>query len=89
LFQKSFLWDKRREAGELIRLAKPDTAVQGRIKNSESLRQLRAVLPQHVVSLHLQQEWLDTCYLFEATDVYGPASQKLKQIHVEVSSKYD
>jgi|SRR5882724_8910844 len=88
-FQKSFLWDKRREAGELIRLAKPDTAVQGRIKNSESLRQLRAVLPQHVVSLHLQQEWLDTCYLFEATDVYGPASQKLKQIHVEVSSKYD
>jgi hypothetical protein len=88
-FQKSFLLAKRREAGWLINQATSDKTVRKRLRDSGGVEQLRAVLPRHAVSLHLQQEWLDTCYIFEAINVYGPSNEKLKEIHKEVSSKYD
>jgi hypothetical protein len=88
-FQKSFLLAKRREAGWLVNPPTSDKGVPKRFRDSGGLNQLRAVLPRHAVSLHLQQEWLDTCYIFEAINVYGATSENIKKIHKEVSRKYD
>jgi CheY-like chemotaxis protein len=83
-FQKSFLSDKRKEADDMRKAAKSGDSFA---RAQRSLRQLQAVLPKHTVSLHLQQEWQDTCYLFEALGVYE--SESLKEIYQEVSTKYD
>jgi len=85
-FQKSFLSDKRKEADDMRKAAKPGESFD---PAQRSLRQLRAVLPKHTVSPHLQQEWQDTCYLFEALGVYESESPQLKEIYQEVSTKYD
>lgn len=88
-FQKSFLADKRKEAEELIdRTKSRKTATQSELILA-SLRQLQAVLPKYTVSLHLQQEWLDTCYLYEAINIYGPGSEQLKLVQKDIREKYD
>lgn len=88
-FQKSFLHEKRREAGELIKSIESGDLQEHVGPMADSLRQLRSIIPRHAISLHLQQEWLDTCYLFEAVDVYGPKSEQLKVIYEEMNYKYD
>lgn len=85
-FQKSFLSDKRREANEIMKSPRSSRSAS---QTQTSLRQLQSVLPRHAVSLHLQQEWLDTCYLFEAMNVYDPGSDQLKEICKDVGRKYD
>jgi hypothetical protein len=86
-FQKSFLEDKRREIGHTIRTK--GSRPPSRERFVQSLRQLQAVLPRPTVSLHLQQEWLDTCYLIDAMTIYELGSSQLEQIFHEVSNKYD
>jgi len=88
-FQKSFLADKRKDAEELINRTKSRKTVAESEQILGSLRQLQAVLPKYTVSLHLQQEWLDTCYLYQAINIYGPGSQQLQQVQKDIREKYD
>lgn len=88
-FQKSFLSDKRREAGNLIQTAGSAQSFAHSRAILEGLRQLQAVLPKYAVSIHLQQEWLDTCYVFEAMNIYGAASNQLSLVYADVTRKYD
>lgn len=86
-FQKTFLRDKRR-AVELHKSPKA-LEVSYHEKFACELRKLQAVLPRHTVSLHLRQEWLDTCYLLDAMTIYEAGSPHLSRIFQEVSEKYD
>ena len=88
-FQKSFLADKRKEAEDLIDRTKSRRTAPQSEAILASLRQLQAVLPKYTVSLHLQQEWLDTCYLYEAINIYGPGSEQLKLVQKDIREKYD
>ena len=85
-FQKSFLSERRKDAESIMKETKSAESV-GRTQTI--LRQLQAVLPKHTVSPHLQQEWLDTCYLFEALSLYEPESEQLQEVYQEMSRKYD
>lgn len=88
-FQKSFLSNKRKEAGEIIEKAASGKPFAQAKVIFERLRQLQAVLPKYSVSIHLQQEWLDTCYLFEAMNVYGAGSSQLDLAYADITRKYD
>ena len=85
-FQKTFLRAKRMET----RLCNDSdgSARASSDKFARSLRHLQAVIPQHTVSMHLQQEWLDTCYLLDAMTIYKPGSPILERALREVSDKY-
>jgi hypothetical protein len=88
-FQKSFLAEKRQEAEALIERTRSRKVVAQSEAILGSLRHLQAVLPKYTVSLHLQQEWLDTCYLYEAINIYGSGSEQLKLVQKDIREKYD
>jgi len=87
-FQKSFLSEQRSKAGGLI-MSTNSQRSKAKEKSFELLRQLRRILPKHAVSMHLHQEWLDTCYLLEAINVYGCDRDQLSGIYNEINGKYD
>ncbi len=87
-FQKSFLFEQRSNAGDLITSSEPRRSGM-KEESFERLRQLRRILPKHAVSMHLHQEWLDTCYLLEAINVYGSHQGQLRAIYKDINSKYE
>jgi CheY-like chemotaxis protein len=87
-FQKSFLSEQRSRAGELIMSTRARTS-EIKEESFERLRQLQRILPKHAVSMHLHQEWLDTCYLLEAINVYGDENDQLGGLYDEINGKYE
>ncbi|HEV3470355.1 MAG TPA: hypothetical protein VG148_13600 [Pyrinomonadaceae bacterium] len=86
-FQKSFLRAKRREAW--VRNDSDNSARASSDEFARSLRHLQDIIPQHTVSIHVNQEWLDTCYLLDAMTIYQPGSPILGRVLLEMNEKYD
>jgi hypothetical protein len=52
--------------------------------------QLEKMMPSHTVSLHLQQEWEDTLYLFKLLQIRSAADEDdLREALDEFQAKYD
>jgi CheY-like chemotaxis protein len=87
-FQKSFLFEQRSKAGELIMSTESQTS-RANETSFELLRQMLRILPKYAVSMHLHQEWLDTSYLLEAINVYGSDDAQLRSIYKQINGKYE
>jgi hypothetical protein len=87
-FQKQFLRRKRNE-GDPSAWGRGHGAERFKRWAGRSIVELKRVLPKHSVSLHIQQEWLDTLYLLEAARIYDLKSPQLEWAWREVRAKYD